>query len=120
MDIVAAIVCVILTLRKLGASSTRGLLLGDSPKGTRILRIGIVRDSGRGGVVNRGAVHAIPQVAGFFGGGVVLLVASVCYLARGCESRNKKMIHGVAGGAIRCSVFVMLLIVQAERCYASH
>jgi ABC-type antimicrobial peptide transport system permease subunit len=36
----------------------------------------------------------IPQAAGFFGGGVLLLVASVCFLAGWLRRRNRKAIHG--------------------------
>lgn len=47
-----------------------------------------------------GAVHVIPQVAGFFGGGVALLVASVCYLAAWLRGKNKKTIHGTGWWSI--------------------
>jgi putative ABC transport system permease protein len=92
--IVAAVICVLLTLRKLGRGSTRGLLLGESPKGRRILRIGIGAAAVGVVLLAAGAVHAIPQVAGFFGGGVVLLVASVCFLSAWLQRTNRKVIHG--------------------------
>jgi putative ABC transport system permease protein len=92
--VLAAILCVILTLRKLGSSSTRGLLLGASPKGTRIFRIGIGAAVVGLGLLVAGALHLIPQVAGFFGGGVVLLVASVCFLSGWLKRKNKKPIQG--------------------------
>jgi hypothetical protein len=41
-----------------------------------------------------GGLHLIPQAAGFFGGGVVLLIASLCYLAAWLKRRNRKPIHG--------------------------
>ena len=92
--VLAAVVCILLTLRRLGASSTRGLLLGASPMGRRILGIGIGASVVGVALLAAGALHLIPQVAGFFGGGVVLLVASVCYLASWLRSRNRGMIHG--------------------------
>ncbi len=92
--IVAALVCILLTLRKLGASSTRGLLLGDSPKGTRIFRIGIGATVVGLALLIGGAMHWIPQVAGFFGGGVVLLIAGVCFLAAWLRSKKRASIHG--------------------------
>jgi hypothetical protein len=46
------------------------------------------------GLLVAGALHVIPQVAGFFGGGVVLLVASVSYLASWLQRKHRKPIHG--------------------------
>lgn len=92
--VVAAVVCVILTLRKLGSSSTRGLILGESPKGTRIFRIGIGTAVVGLVLLGVGALGVIPQVAGFFGGGVVLLVASVCLLSAWLKRKDRKAIQG--------------------------
>ena len=92
--ILAAVVCVILTLRNLGAESARGLIAGESPKGRRIFRIGIGATVLGLALLAAGALHAIPQVAGFFGGGVVLLVASVCYLAAWLRRGNRNSIQG--------------------------
>lgn len=92
--VVAAIVCVVLTLRRVGTSSTRGLILGEGPKGTRILRIGIGATVVGLALLGAGALHVIPQVAGFFGGGVVLLVASVCFLSGWLQRKNRKPIQG--------------------------
>ena len=98
--VLAAVLCVFLTLRKLGSSSTRGLLLGESPKGTRILRIGIGATVVGIVLLSAGAVKVIPQAAGFFGGGVLLLLASVCYLAGWLRRRNRKAIHGTGWWSI--------------------
>lgn len=90
----AAVICVFLTLRGVGASSTRGLLLGASPKGTRILRIGFGASLLGAALLIAGGVHLVPQVAGFFGAGVVLLMASVCFLFAWLQRRNRNPIHG--------------------------
>ncbi|HEX6285304.1 MAG TPA: ABC transporter permease, partial [Pyrinomonadaceae bacterium] len=93
--VLAAIVCVFLTLRKLGSSSTRGLLLGgESPKGTWILRVGIAATVVGLALLGAGAVKVIPQAAGFFGGGVLLLVACVCFLHSWLRRENRKVIQG--------------------------
>ena len=92
--IVAAAVCVFLTLRTVGRRSTRGLLLGVSPRGTRILRLGIGATIVGVALLVAGWMHWVPQAAGFFGGGVVLLVASVCYLASWLQRKHRKPIHG--------------------------
>lgn len=92
--ILAAVVCVFLTLRGVGSSSTRGLLLGATPKRTRILRIGIGATLLGMALLAVGSLHVIPQVAGFFGAGVMLLVASVCYLAYWLRSRSRRVISG--------------------------
>ena len=92
--ILAAVVCVFLTLWKLGSSSTRGLLLGESPKGSRVLRIGIGLAVFAVAMLAAGALKVIPQVAGFFGGGVLLLAASVCFLHGWLRRRNRKVIQG--------------------------
>jgi ABC-type antimicrobial peptide transport system permease subunit len=92
--VLAAVICVFLTLRRVGASSTRGLLLGAEQKQTRILRIGFGLTLIGFLLLVAGALHLIPQIAGFFGGGVVLLVASICYLSSWLQSKNRRVIHG--------------------------
>jgi ABC-type antimicrobial peptide transport system permease subunit len=92
--VLAAVICILLTLRNIGSSSTRGLILGESPKGTRILRIGIGAAVVGLALLIAGALSVVPQVAGFFGGGVVLLVASVCFLSAWLKRGNRKSIQG--------------------------
>jgi len=98
--VVAAVVCVLLTLRRVAGGSTRGLLLGESPKEKRILRIGIGASVVGVGLLVAGAAHWIPQAAGFFGGGVVLLIASICYLAGWLKRKNRKPIRGTGWWSI--------------------
>ena len=92
--VVAALVCVLLTLRRVGRASTRELLLGESRKGRRIFGIAVAATIVGVALLVAGAAHWIPQAAGFFGGGVVLLIAGVCYLAGWLRRRNRKPIHG--------------------------
>ena len=101
--VLAAIVCIFFTLRRLGRSSTRGLLAGSiseedfSRKGTIAQRkayIGIVLSVIGVALLAAGGFGLIPQAAGFFGGGVVLLVAAVWFISRWLKRPNKSHIHG--------------------------
>ncbi len=112
--IAAAVVCIFFTLRRLGRSSTRSLLAGSitrdvvSRKGAKeqskfsfavfaplrekliaivLTVIGVV-------LLIAGALQAIPRVAAFFGGGVLLLVAGVLYLSSWLKRSKKPAIHG--------------------------
>jgi putative ABC transport system permease protein len=98
--VIAAAVCVLLTLRKLGTESTRGLLLGSQPPTKKTLRAAYVLTFAGVLLLAIGWFHLIPQVAAFFGAGVVLLVASVCYLAAWLQRRNRKPIRGVGWWSI--------------------
>jgi len=92
--IVAAVVCVFLTLRKIGTTSTRGLLSGSQSGTTKTVKAAVALTIIGVLLLAAGALHLIPQVGAFFGGGVVLLVASVCYLASWLQRKNRKPIHG--------------------------
>ena len=91
--VLAAVVCVFLTLRKVTSSSTRGLLVGERRE-TRILQIAIGLTLLGVGLVVVGALRLIPQVAGFFGGGVLLLAACVCFLHTWLMRKKRKVIRG--------------------------
>jgi ABC-type antimicrobial peptide transport system permease subunit len=118
--IAAAVVCIFFTLRRLGRSSTRSLLAGSitpaedfSRKGAKAQRkaflgafapryeillaisvalIGIA-------LLIAGVLQAIPRVAAFFGGGVVLLVAGVLFIS-GWLKLSQKPIDGSGWWAI--------------------
>lgn len=86
--VVAAVICIFLTLRRLGRWSTRTLLAGsteetDKLRSTRsyVFIIGITATVISVGLLLAGAWNLIPQVAGFFGGGVMLLVGGICFLS---------------------------------------
>ncbi|HSD45546.1 MAG TPA: FtsX-like permease family protein, partial [Pyrinomonadaceae bacterium] len=91
--VVAAVVCVLLTLRNIHSVSTRGLLVGEKRE-TRILRIGIGLTLIGVALLITGGLQGIPRVAGFFGGGVLLLAACVCYLQSWLVRRNRRVIRG--------------------------
>ncbi len=113
--VTAAIVCIFVTLRRLGRSSTRSLLAGSleevSRKGTKedtkaqtrsflfvplreiffaiaLTVIGLA-------LLVAGALQAIPRVAAFFGGGVILLIAGVLYLSSWLKRGKRPPIQGV-------------------------
>jgi ABC-type antimicrobial peptide transport system permease subunit len=120
--IVAAVACIFITLRRLGRSSTRSLLAGSLEEVSRkdatedaktqrrqtfffapflkifaplreiffaigLTLIGIA-------LLAAGALQAIPRVAAFFGGGVVLLVAGVLYLSNWLKRSKRAPIQG--------------------------
>ncbi|HKP82797.1 MAG TPA: FtsX-like permease family protein [Pyrinomonadaceae bacterium] len=112
--VAAAIICIFFTLRRLGRSSTRSLLAGSitseavSRKGAKSAKkspfavfaplreklfaialtvVGVL-------LLIAGALQAIPRVAAFFGGGVVLLVAGVLFLSSWLKRSNKPPIQG--------------------------
>lgn len=93
--IIAALLCVIWTLRGLGNKSTRSLLSGTindtepmTKSAHRILgarhlfsarRAGMVLAVVGLGLLIGAAFHVVNQVAGFFGGGTLILAASLCF-----------------------------------------
>ena len=112
--IVAAVVCIFLTLRKLGRFSTRSLLAGSlateehQRKGAKAQRkafLGALAPL-RGTflafaltaigslLLIAGSLGLIPQTAAFFGGGVILLVAAICFLSSWLKRKERKAIHG--------------------------
>jgi len=113
--VLAAVVCIFFTLRRLGRSSTRGLLAGvlfkeDFSRGDAtaqrktVLRRAVAPLRGKflgfglsfAGIalLVLGAMQLIPQAAGFFGGGVVLLIAAVWFISRWLKRPSRSHIHG--------------------------
>jgi ABC-type lipoprotein release transport system permease subunit len=110
--IAAAVACIFVTLRRLGRSSTRSLLAGSleevSRKGAKTQRkvfldgfaafreifLAIALTLIGVALLIAGALQAIPRVAAFFGGGVVLLVAGVLYLSSWLKRSNRPAIQG--------------------------
>jgi ABC-type lipoprotein release transport system permease subunit len=114
--VVAAVVCIFVTLRRLGRVSTRSLLAGSledlsrkgakedakTQRGSRIAFFAPLREIFLAiaftliGLVLLmcGALQAIPRVAAFFGGGVVLLIAGVLYLSSWLKRSQRPAIHG--------------------------
>jgi ABC-type antimicrobial peptide transport system permease subunit len=86
--IAAAVVCIFLTLRRVGRSSTRSLIAGNMgdtdtfrPARSYVFLTAIAATVISLVLLVAGVMKLIPQVAGFFGGGVLLLVAGVCFLS---------------------------------------
>ncbi|MGH9875251.1 MAG: ABC transporter permease, partial [Pyrinomonadaceae bacterium] len=91
--IIAALVCVVWTLKGLGKESTRSLLSGSMSNGGQTRARGtygvrrLFNARGVGtilaifglGLLAAAALHLVNQVAGFFGGGTLMLAAALCY-----------------------------------------
>lgn len=110
--IAAAVVCIFFTLRRLGRSSTRSLLMGSeevlSRKAAKTQRsaflgaFAALREKFLGFVfavlglilLAAGAFQLIPRTAAFFGGGVVLLVAGVSFLSTWLKRSKRPVIQG--------------------------
>jgi ABC-type antimicrobial peptide transport system permease subunit len=110
--VVAAVVCIFVTLRRLGRASTRSLLAGSleevSRKGAKTQRkaflgafaplreifFAVALTFAGIGLLLAGAFQTIPRVAAFFGGGVVLLIAGVLYISSWLKRRNRPAITG--------------------------
>ena len=112
--VAAAVVCIFFTLRRLGRSSTRSLLAGSidaeavSRKGAKAQRkaflgafaplrekyfsiaLAVIGFS----LLLAGGFRLIPQVAGFFGGGVVMLIAGISFLSSWLKRKERKPIQG--------------------------
>ena len=91
--VIAALLCIVWTLRQLRRQSTRGLLsgaplkIGDKNAGSRVRRsITVLHTANVLAVLGllflaAAALKLFGQVAGFFGGGTMLLAAFLCYQA---------------------------------------
>jgi putative ABC transport system permease protein len=101
--IVIAWVCVLATLRSLRRASPRDLLSGtrgvspEPARGSKRLRIVAAISAVSGiGLVAGSFAHAIPDAAGFFGAGTLLLVAAICF-----EWARLRDQHGAVDGVVR-------------------
>src|SRR5215212_1197477 len=110
--IASAVICICFTLRRLGRASTRSLLAGSiteySRKAAKAQRnaflralanlrakyLGFVLGVLGVSLVLAGAFQLIPQSVGFFGGGVILLIAGVTFLSSWLKRTRKHVIDG--------------------------
>ncbi|HEU4507081.1 MAG TPA: FtsX-like permease family protein [Pyrinomonadaceae bacterium] len=99
--VIAAVVCIYFTLRRLGKLSTRSLLAGslaqprmNADQRGRAFVVAVALTVIGGLLLGAGFAQIIPQIAAFFGGGVVLLVAGICYLSAWLGRRQRKAIQG--------------------------
>ena len=105
--VAAAVVCIFFTLRHLTRYSTRSLLAGGIESRTLTRRYGarfralpVVLTIIGISLLLAGYSKSIPQAAGFFGGGVVLLIAAVSYLSTWLKRDPKKPIQGTGWWSI--------------------
>lgn len=110
--IVAALLCVVWTLRRLSFASPRSLLAGTAltdatwrsaktrsrnavaPRFSYALLAAIVSGLAALLVLLAATLGWVGQVAGFFGGGTLLLVSLLCYQATWLRRRNRKLLAG--------------------------
>jgi putative ABC transport system permease protein len=104
--IVAAVVCIGLTLRSLGKQSTRSLLSGTIADSTVLkkskgllsfatsLRIAILLNLLGLALLIAAAFRVIGQAPGFFGGGTLLLAALLFYQSSWLRRRQRTSLHG--------------------------
>jgi ABC-type antimicrobial peptide transport system permease subunit len=101
--VLAAVVCIYITLRRLGRSSTRGLLAGSITRDDfsrkdatdrRKAFLAVALSIAGIALLVLGALRLIPQAAGFFGGGVVLLIAAITFISRWLKRPTKSHIRG--------------------------
>ena len=99
--IVAALVCVMLTLRGLKSQSARSLLAGNissadskATGGKTSFRVAAILTLVGLSLLIAAALHLIGQVAGFFGGGTTLLVAFLFYQSSWLRRRQKTLLSG--------------------------
>ena len=124
--VLAALICIVWTLRRLGRASTRGLLSGTFSENRRgdtetrrhgdktltaisprprvspspRLLIAIVSTTLAAGLLLAASFHLISQVAGFFGGGGLLLVALLFYQSSWLRKPQRKGINGAGWRAV--------------------
>jgi len=109
--VVAAVVCIFFTLRRLGRSSTRSLLSGSIARGEEFPRKGAKaqRKAFLGAfaalrgitltalgalLLIAGTLKLIPQAGAFFGGGGVLLIAAVSFISSWLKHKERNPIQG--------------------------
>lgn len=112
--VVAAVVCILWTMRRVGKQSTRSLLTGStdvsemsstastssprppvSPSSSRRFPWTATLITGLGVLLlATAALGVIGQVAGFFGGGTLLLIGVLAYMSAWFKSPRRKMLMG--------------------------
>ncbi|HWP54505.1 MAG TPA: ABC transporter permease, partial [Pyrinomonadaceae bacterium] len=107
--VLAALICIVWTLRRLGRASTRSLLSGTQASGllharrfgtdARLL-IAIGSTAVAVLLLLAASFHLISQVAGFFGGGGLLLVALLFYQSSWLRKPQRKGINGAGWRAV--------------------
>ncbi len=91
--IAAAVVCIFFTLRRLGRTSTRTLLTGSTDYSNTIREGKYVLLFAIAVTVISVALLLVGGVVGFFGGGVMLLVAGICFISIFLKRKHKNRIQ---------------------------
>jgi ABC-type antimicrobial peptide transport system permease subunit len=104
--ILAAVVCIAITLRALRRRSARSMLTGSTSelrsdtdkrrKWITSLRLGILFTAVGSLLLLGVAVHLVRQAAGFFGGGTLFLAALLCYQSSWLRRRGHGLLSGQA------------------------
>lgn len=102
--VVAAVLCIVWTLRRVGRSSTRSLLTGtaidaDRAAGKRSLRsvrtlLAIITGLAGIALIVTAALRLLPQQVGFFAGGTLLLISLLCWQSSWLRGTRKQTITG--------------------------
>jgi ABC-type antimicrobial peptide transport system permease subunit len=107
--VLAALICIVWTLRRLGRASTRSLLSGTQASGLQHPRrfrtdarllIAIGSTAVAVLLLLAASFHMISQVAGFFGGGGLLLVALLFYQSSWLRKPQRKALNGAGWQAV--------------------
>jgi len=85
--IAAAVICIFFTLRRLGRSSTRSLISGNTDYTDKV-RKGYAFPFAIAATVLGVGLLLVGGAAGFFGGGVMLLIAGICFLSVWLKKRR--------------------------------
>ena len=85
--IAAAVICIFFTLRRLGRSSTRSLISGNTDYTDKV-RKGYAFPFAIAATVLGVGLLLVGGAAGFFGGGVMLLIAGICFLSMWLKKRR--------------------------------
>jgi putative ABC transport system permease protein len=120
--VLAALLCIILTLRRLGKASARSLLMGTAALEVQTGRYGDRETRGTTSpgrrvspsplliavaltvvallVLIASSFHLIGQTGGFFGGGALLLLAMLCYQSAWLSKPRRKSFQGAGWPAV--------------------
>lgn len=106
--VIASLICIVFTLRRLSRTSTRGLLMGSLSRATKgaqkpgrvSLGFATVLTIAGVGLLLAGALRLVGQAGGFFGGGTLLLTGALFYQAAWLNRNRSRLIHGAGWASL--------------------